>query len=226
MPDANALNRGALVAAILGRRFPAASQTTNAQRWLNTAYQDVWDAFDWTFKRVSLSTLSIVSGDETPVMPSDYGDTYTLLDQNGEELTRMSQADFEWEFGPDLTATAPVGSPWAYTVVNRQIMLAPKPGITGDFKHSYRRRVSHLQSDQTTVAAGAMDADTDYPLWPDHHGILIPRAQSIGLKEINDPTWPGPQGEYELQLDRMLHDLEPMRVGDHATRGTSQWGRN
>ncbi|MBA2370737.1 MAG: hypothetical protein H0V71_03720, partial [Chloroflexi bacterium] len=51
MPDANALTYLQLQDAVLGRRFPAASQRANSKRWLATAYQDVWSADDWAFKR-------------------------------------------------------------------------------------------------------------------------------------------------------------------------------
>lgn len=225
MPDANALTLAALRTAVLGRRFPAASQSTNATRWLATAYSDVWGAADWTFKRVSLSTLAVTAGDETPDMPVDYGDTLVLFDQYGDELERMSQERFEQTFAADF-ANGTAGSPWAFTMADRRIILGPRPSVSASFKHSYTRRLSHMQSDQATVAPGFMDAETDYPLWPDHHAILIPRAQSIGLQEINDPTWQGPQQEYERQLARMEESLGQMKVGHNRKGGTHQWGRN
>lgn len=225
MPDANALNRDALVAAILGRRFPAASQTTNALRWLATAYADVWSAAEWTFKRVSLSNLSVTAGNEKPAMPADFSETVGLFDQYGDELTRLSQEQFEHEFAADL-ALGTTGAPWAYMCVDGKLTLGPKPNATTTFKHSYMRRLSHLQSDQVTVAAGFMDAGTDYPLWPDHHSILIPRAVAIGLQEINDPTWEGPQQEYERQLARMEVQHTQKRVGTGHMAGAAQWGRN
>lgn len=225
MPDANALNRDALVAAILGRRFPAASQTTNALRWLATAYSDVWEAADWTFKRVSLSSLSVTAGDETPAMPADYSETLLLVDQYGDELQRMSQEQFEHEFAADF-ANGTTGAPWAYTAVDGKLILGPKPNATATFKHSYKRRLSHLESDGTTVTAGFMDEGSDYPLWSDHHGVLIPRAVSIGLQEINDPTWEAPQQEYERQLARMEAQHTQKRIGTGHMAGSAQWGRN
>lgn len=225
MPDANALNLAALRAAVLGRRFPAASQTTNATRWLATAYSDVWNADDWTFKRVSLSSLAVVAGDETPTMPVDYGETLALFDQYGDELERMSQSRFEAVFAADFALNVR-GAPWAFMVVNGALTLGPRPSLTATFTHSYQRRVSHLQSDQATVQAGFMDADGDYPLWSDHHSVLIPRAVSIGLQEINDPTWQEPQQEYERQLARMSADHGQQKVGTAARAGAFQWGRN
>jgi hypothetical protein len=223
MPDTNAINRGALVTAILGRRFPAASQTTNALRWLGTAYSDVWHASDWTFKRVSLSNLSVVAGTRTPTMPTDYGESLLLVDQYGDELERMPQEQFEATFASDFALNVR-GAPWAFTVVSGQLILGPIPSTTATFLHSYQRRVSHLQSDQATVQAGFMDADADYPLWSDHHGVLIPRAVAIGLQELNDPTWQEPQQEYERQLSRMEEDHGQKKVAGGYRAGSGHWG--
>ena len=225
MPDANAINFLALQDAVLGHRFPAASQRPAAKRWLATAYADVWNAADWTFKRVSLSTLAVTSGVEKPTMPTDFGETIALFDQFGDELERMSQQRFETTFAADY-ASGSLGAPWAFTVVDGRIMLGPKPKVSASFRHSYMRRICHLASDQSTVQAGFMDVDSDYPLWSDHHSVLIPRAQSIGLQELNDPTWQGPQQEYERQLARMEEDHTQLRVGTRARSGVSQWGRN
>lgn len=206
MPDANSLNYLALQDAVLGRRFPAASQRNNSKRWLASAYQDVWSATDWTFKRVSLSTLTLSAGDPTPTMPADYADTINIYDEQGNELKRLSEEEFE-RYSVDPTF---VGTPYLYAVVNRQLIFAPSPG-GNTFKHSYFRRLSHKESDGTTVTGGFMDEDSDYPLWDDHHAVLIPRATAIGLIEVNDPTWEQAQGEYERQLDRMKDDYEQVR---------------
>jgi hypothetical protein len=214
MPDANALNFLALQDAVLGRRVPAASQRNNAKRWLATAYQDVWSAAEWTFKRVSRADLATIAGDSTPVMPVDFQDVLDLYDSFGEPLLRLSQERFEYEFG-DILAQSQIGLPDAYTVVNRRIEIAPVPG--GEtFKLSYLRRLSSRTA-SLVVQAGFMVDDDDYPLWDDHHSVLIPRALAIGLLEINDPTWQEAQEEYERQLARMRDDyvqINPAR----------QWG--
>lgn len=212
MPAANALNLAALRTAVLGRRFPAASQTTNATRWLATAYADVWAAGNWTFKRVSRESLAIVAGDETPDMPAAFGDATKLFDNQGSEIPRMHQDEFEACYAAELVQGIR-GVPEAFTVVNRQIILAPIPQATTTFKLSYERRMAHKQADETTVVAGFMDADTDYPLWDDHHALLIPRAQAIGLQEVSDPTWQLAQADYERQLDRMVTDYDVKITG-------------
>ena len=200
MPDTNALTYLQLQDAVLGRRFPAA-QRANAKRWIQAAYQDVWAAADWTFVRVSQESL--VVADATPTMPATFAEALGLWDEQGSKLERLSQEEFE-----EYAVSPFVGQPFVYAVVNRQIMVAPTPGGSVTFKLSYKRRLSHKDSDGITVAAGFMDDATDYPLWDDHHSLLIPRAQAIGLNEINDPTGPQQQEEYERQLSRMKDDYE------------------
>ena len=215
MPAANALTFLQLQDAVLGRRFPAASQRDNAKRWIATAYQDVWSAADWTFKRVSRFSLAMTSGDSTPAMPSDFGEALDLYDDSGVPMMRYSQEEFEYRYG-DILLTSQTGLPEAYVVVNRQIEVAPFPTTT-TFRLSYLRRLSHKELDETTVTGGFFDEDSDYPLWDDHHSLLIPRATAIGLQEVNDPTWDQAQEEYERQLSRMREDYVQVRPAH-------QWG--
>lgn len=199
-----ALTRLQLRDRVLGRRFPVQTQGTNALEWLEIAYQDVWVAADWTFTRVMLEDLAVAS--DTPAMPATFGDALSLYDPSGCKLERLSQEDFEaWKVSPFTS-----GTPYVYTVVDRQIKLAPSPSGAMTFKLSYRRRVVHKNANGST-GNGFMDADGDLPYWDDHHRILVPRAVAIGLQEINDPTWEDPQAEYERQLSRMKDDYEYVR---------------
>lgn len=216
MPDVNALNYLALQDAVLGRRFPAASQRNNAKRWLSAAYADVWAAEDWTFRRISRATLAVSAGDSTPAMPADFLDAIELYDETGISLLRLSQEEFEERYAEILVLNQP-GLPEAYSVVNRQIEIAPLPGATMNYRLSYKRRLCHREADASTVTPGFMDEDSDYPLWDDHHSLLIPRATAIGLIELNDPTWQQAQEEYERQLARMKDDYVQISPAN-------QWG--
>lgn len=209
MPALTYLN---IYQAVLGRRFPQSSQLTNSKRWVDTAYQDVWSAADWTFRRVPQSDLVVASA--TPTMPADYADTIDLFDPQGYRLERMSEEDFERDFLP--ASSINVFPAYAYTVVNRQIYLPAT--AAGTYKHSYYRRMAH-KDNAGAVIAGPMSLDTDKPLWDDHHSVLIPRAQVIGLIELNDPTWEQLQAEYERQLSRMKRDYEQVRPA-------KQWARD
>lgn len=205
---ANTLTYKDIQDAVLGRRFPE-TMRPSAKRWIATAYADVWAADDWTFKRVSRAAFTLTAGDSTPTMPADFLDAIELYDPTGAPLVRMSQQHFEEEYADSLILGS-TGSPEAYTVVNRQIEVAPIP-TGGTYRLSYFRALSHLESDGSTVTSGFMDEDNDSPLWLDHQAVLIPRATVIGLMEINDPTWPPFMQEYERQLERMRRDYEQVR---------------
>jgi hypothetical protein len=193
--------------AVLGRRFPASTQTTNAKRWVDTAYQDVWSADDWTFKRMPYQALAVVAGNNQPTMPADFGREIDLYDNFGTQLVQMDQSRFERMYLGTLVpgGQGQFGTPSAYMVANRQIYLSQPPVASTNYYLSYQRRMAHKNSGGTVVS-GPMSADTDVPLWDDHHAILITRATVIGLIEINDPSWKQQQDEYERQLDRMKKD--------------------
>lgn len=196
--------------AVLGRRFPPASQRENAKRWLATAYSDVWAAYDWTFKRVSRENVAVTTGGVV-TMPATFGKEIALYDDFGVRVAQLSQERFEEYFD-----TTELGGAIGFMSVNRQITVSPDPGAV-TYRLSYMRRLAHKEADGVTVSAGFMDEDSDFPLWDDHHSVLIPRATSIGLLELNDPTWEQQQEEYERQLARMRQDYE-------VRRPALQWG--
>lgn len=213
MADANALTYLNLQDAVLGRRFNPNTQRANAKRWLATAYADVWTAADWTFKRVSRADLALTDADPTPVMPTDFADAIALYDDSGYELQRLSEEVFEHRYA-NVLVQSQTGTPEAFMVVGRQITVAPLPSAT-TFTLSYYRRIAHKDTNGAIVE-GYMTSETDYPLWDDHHSVLIPRAMALGLMEINDPTWTPLMDEYQRQLSRMIED-------DEQTRPALQW---
>jgi len=192
-----------LQTAVLGRRFPPASELTNVKRWIGTAYQDVWDADDWDFKKVSFENLA-VSG-ATVALPGNVAEVTGLYDNFGGKLERYSQEDFERFYSGNFAVSGSVSAspPPAYMVLAGSIKLSNS--ASGTYLLSYNRRVSHKLA-AGTITLGLMVLDTSVPFWDDHHGLLVARAQAIGLQEINDPTYSGPQQEYERQLVRMKQD--------------------
>jgi len=106
-------------------------------------------------------------------------------------------------------------------------------GVPKEIKvHEYRvglvpasvRELTHhghevLVETNAGAGCGFMDEDSDYPLWDDHHSVLIPRATAVGLIEVNDPTWEQAQEEYERQLMRMREDYE-------YERPQQQWAKS
>lgn len=208
MADSNSLTYDQLIADVRQNRFPS-SMTGLAQKWLAVAYQDVWEAAPWSFKRVSMETLYLTAdGTSTgtvtaqPLMPAAFAEAHRLYDDNGVPLLQIDMDDFEDTYA-SITAT---GRPETFTVSGRQIIVGPTPDSAYQFKVSYRRRLAHKDA-SGNVIAGFFTAGSDYPLWDDHHRVLVPRAQALGLKEINDYwSWPTLQDEFQAQLATMKRD--------------------
>lgn len=190
-------------------RFPQ-SRLPSARRWLSTAYTDVWNAADWTFKKVFDVALDTVDDGNDPnympTMPTDFQSVLSLYDDNGDELVEMTRDELQDQYRADRVAGV-TGRPEAFAVSARQIMLAPSPDQSYSFTMDYVRRICHRDSGGLIVVGFFDDSATDhYPLWDDHHYLLVPRAQTIGLKTLNDPTWPPLQDEYQGLLGSMLVD--------------------
>lgn len=217
MADASQLTYASLQAYVKERRFPD-SLTGAVQAWLAAAYQDVWDAADWDFKQVPRQTF-YTSSDATsngtatakPRMPGDFAYSRRLYDENGYPVDYMDADSFD----DDYASTTSTGAPEAFTVVNRQIILAPTPNRVYALSLPYRRRMAHKNT-SGVVVAGFLSADTDYPLWDDHHYLLVPRAKTLGLQSIGDPTWTDLHADYQQRLGLM--------VGDYVTSGPVQYG--
>lgn len=156
--------------------MPEDVKPSNVKRWVNLAEMELWNAADWVFKRVAASSLPIVAGSRTPVMPTDFGKTRVLVDNNGDELKYLDPQDWERAYAAD-TSTGP---PHEFTVINRQIFVGPTPSASATFKHGYRRRYAHLNA-ASAVVAGTMALGDDVPLWDvEFHYVLVPWAMLLG----------------------------------------------
>jgi hypothetical protein len=210
--DASVFTYVDLQDAVLDKRFPS-SRRASVTQWLAVAYQDVWDAGNWSFKQVSREAWYTTAdgtssglASATPTMPATLGRVTRIFDDLGDELDEYDEDSFEGRFSA-LDVQGTTGRPYAFTVIDRQIHLAPKPDAAYLFNVSYRRRMAHRNVGGVAVA-GFMTQSDDSPLWSDHQWILVPRAQAIGLKMLNDPTWPPLQDEYDRLLTSMKRDYE------------------
>lgn len=167
-----------------------ATKLAQVKKWVNQAEIALWNAADWSFKRVAPANLAIVAGNNTPTMPADFGKAIRLYDYNGDPLTWHDPAEFTDIFEEDIVRGT-TGEPCDYTVVNRAVHLAPIPQTSRTYKLGYRRRYAHLNGAAATVA-GVMSSDTDTPIWDsEHHYILVPWAMRIGQTLETDPTAAG-----------------------------------
>jgi hypothetical protein len=214
------LNYGELRTAIQENRFPSSDPISD---WLGAAYSDVWNAANWTFKRVSRANLyttadGLSSGtpSATPSMPAAFADiTSGVFDDTGCKLKQLT----EFEFERLLTEQTPTtGRPSHFMVVNRQITFWPTPASAYLFKVSYRRRLA-TRTSVGAVQAGFFQNDTDLPLWDDHHYLLVLRAKLIGLRDRSDPTASDLEGEFSRLLSAMQTDyVEARPIGATLAR--------
>jgi hypothetical protein len=185
------------------------TQTTKlaqVKKWVGQAEIAVWNAANWSFKRMPPTDLAVVAGDNTPTMPADFGKAHRLYDYLGDPVTYYAPDEFFLRNEADIV-NGNRGEPTEYTVVNRQIQLAPIPQTSRTFKASYRRRYSHLNAALTTVA-GVMSVDTDTPIWDsEFHYILVPWAMILGEKLEADPTANDLRQERDEMLARMVAEL-------------------
>jgi hypothetical protein len=204
---------------VINARFKE-TQRTSVRHWINQRYAWIWAAGDWHFKKVFNEALEVSAADTTPTMPGGYNRTLRLYDDLGTALMYLSPEEFSTSFS-DLTTT---GRPSFYTVVNRELQLAPIPDTSYTFKHSYERTVCHL-ADGSTVTTGLMNSDNDTPVWPsEHHFILVIGAIATGLKIENDPTYLALEEEFNAAYMAMKDDLLPPDRGQNLQYGRDTLG--
>lgn len=183
-------------------------------RWLDTAYLWVWNSRDtagapvkWSFEQADQVALVVIGADNTPTMPADFGDALWIMDDQGSELEEMEPEKFDRIFQPGVTAGATAPRPWAFKSVNRQVTFGPEPSVGATYTMSYRRRVSHYNA-AGAVVAGTFTDDRDYPLWPDHHMVLVYHAALTGHAMRSNPFSQMFQLLRDDALQQMRNDLE------------------
>ncbi|MCR4339996.1 MAG: hypothetical protein NUW01_08930 [Gemmatimonadaceae bacterium] len=207
--------------AVLFNRFKESMRTPHVKRWLTSEYSYVWHAADWQFKRVTAfetgAELTVTAGDNTPTMPAAFAETISLLNHNGDPLLQLDPRVFEANY---RNPSAGRGEPEAFTVVNRQVYLAPTPLTARTFYLAHRRLLCH-KADGSTVTSGKMNSNADTTMWgEDHDEVLVAGARARGKKREQDPTWQADEAERDQLLTLMIGDLVAANVGSAYGRDT------
>lgn len=191
----------------------AAADVISQNESLRAGYAWVWNAAEWSFRKIDMGSLSVTAGDSTPTMPADFGTVTDIFDQDGYALTELDPDEFDRVFQPSVVMSLR-GVPSAYKVVDRQVTLGPIPVSTTTFRWSYNRRVCHLDSVTQLPVAGFMIDDPDLPLWPvDHHMILVHHAAMLEHGLYGYATAATHQDLRDDAKDAMVEDL----IGERAT---------
>lgn len=194
--------------AVQGDRL--ASVVDQIPQYIAAAYTDIWNAADWSFKRVapanfytSADGTSVGTPSQTPQMPADFAKANNLFDDQGFKVNWLSEIQWEDRYTADTTT----GRPTSFAVINRQIYLWPIPTAAYQFRLAYQRRLA-TRTSGGTVQAGFFQNSSDVPLWDDHHYIIVVRAKLLALKSLTDPTSAMLEDEFGRLLDAMKAEYQ------------------
>jgi hypothetical protein len=204
-----------LADAVIRNRFQE-SNRTDVKLWLNASYTAIWQEADWYFKHVTAAPWTVTAGDDAPAMFSDFAEAEGVFNENGEPLIYLPQKQLEDNYLGDDGS----GSSEAYTVVGREIILAPTPATTRTYYLSYRRRISHVDVGGS-AAAGVMSEDGDQPIWgAEFDYLLVADAQLTGELLHKDPQ----AAQTQVVRDRMLDSLKRDSLHSMQSSEPVFWG--
>jgi hypothetical protein len=179
-------------------------QREEVKKWLNDRYAEVWGLEDWTFRK-AVAPLAVTASDDTPVMPTDFGIALQLWNETGAKVPYVDPDTF---FLAHLSATASLGNPSRFTVLNRQIYLDPTPGATSTWQVYYEKALTLLVGDAAV------------PLLPvEHHYMLVHGAEATGQVRVQDFTYQFSEQRWQNQLQAMKRNYLADQRGE-----TGQWG--
>lgn len=209
------LNFTALQTAVQANRFDASQDMAT---WVRTAYEQLWQAAEWSFKKVSSTAITLPTTG-LPTMPADFSRMGGggLYDDLGEELEPLEETEFRRRYLESRVAGA-TGRPTAYTVIDRQIVLGPYPDKAYSGFIAYTRRLCTRDSGGA-LQVGNFQVGTDLPFWNhttgEHHYVIALRAMITGRVFESDMSAQMLQEEFQQALTAMMDELT---VDEVATR--------
>lgn len=220
-----ALNRGAVVLAVanLGQfDNTVGTPVTRLQQLLVAAEGVVWGAADWIFKKVPPAAVTFGTNGKI-TMPADFGSSLVILDDQENPLTALEPDDFDRLYQSAIQSNLTTQRPEAYKIVNRILEVGPHPVAAIGGLMSYKRRQCHFSSDGVTVVAGEMTVDTDLPLYPsNHHMVLVWQAlvmAGVANADVASILW---AQSYDAALQAMVDEL----TGTDTGTTTLSFGRD
>jgi len=176
---------------LIGRGM-ASSLEAHLNTWLNEAYEEIWQAYDWKFK---LTTGSIAYSSGTAVyassgIGSDLGKIEFMHDStNNRQLERVNILKLI-EGDPDLATTGTY--PTKYAEVGTNIRVWPTPSASGTLTVYYQKVPTALVN----------DADT--PSLPTRwHNLIVDLAYVKGLMYDDDNRMGTALAIYQAGLKNM-----------------------
>jgi len=176
----------------------------------NMIENEICNAHDWTFLHTS-GTISYTSGTVTASVPANCVEIEDVIDAtNGRKVLRVHARDISKN---DPSADTE-GSPERYAVWTRsQIILYPKPNISGSLAVKYKKRP-------------ALKGTDDYPdVPPEYQHLMFQRIFIEGLQHETDDRYMMEHQAYRgMLLDAIRSDM--MRLeGDDRIKWADEEGR-
>lgn len=173
--------------------------------WLNAAYHEFEDAYDWPFLETrDIVTVSAAPGEDAITGPTNLFKVIILKD-----LTNVNTLDYLPEIDlyrgiNDLTST---GSPLYFTLTGSTIRLWPVPETAVTFDLVYQVQLPDLA------------ATSDIPAIPArYHYGLIYGAAAIGLQaESEEDRAQAAETKFNEYIGRAISKLSSRRLGEPDT---------
>lgn len=186
-----------LTNAVLANGF-GESHREMARRWVNQAYQWVWDAEQWSF-RTGLVSVTVTAGSpNVGSLPTDFGIVTYLLNEDGEPLRAIEDVrQFLALYGDGAE-----GDPEAFTVIGAAtIRVGPTPASSATYQLLHEK------------FALPLSGGTDSPSIPSgYHMAIVHKGRAIGFKQLGIPIADGSDENAMDMLEAMRQSyLSPVR---------------
>ena len=189
----------------------AESKRADAKQWINSAYQVIWDAEEWSFRTATVS-ISVAGGSQAATgMPADFGNAIYLLHADGDPLRPIQDVRQFYALYGDTSDKA---DPVAFTIIGQaSLIVGPTPAADETLTLVHQKNLTVLAS------------DTDTPAFPaGYHMALVFGARMQGSALLKVPVFDAEQREYERLLQGMrMNFLSPVK-GEYEQVGAFRPG--
>jgi hypothetical protein len=187
------------------KRYAGQSDEDPLLDYINAAYHEFEDAFDWPFLEVRTTLLTGAAGDSTIALPSDFFKPKLLKDTtNNFPLDYMPQAEFYAKFA-NFSDT---GKPMYYTSTGlNTFQLWPVLDSVVSYDLVYQKQFVDLAS------------DADVPAIPvRYHYGLVYGAAAIALEgESEEDRAAAAEGKFNDWIGRAISKFSSRQLGEPDT---------
>lgn len=185
--------------------------------WINAAIQEFLSEAEWPFLEAESLAIPLAAGNNTVVVPSDFGKVITLKDVTGVTVLGGEEKELEYwdrrKWDREVLNDRTLGVPEVFTLFSTNIVRV-WPGAQQD------RTMDLLYQKTLTDLANP----GDIPAFPTKfHYIPVFRAAAIALMAENEEERSQTaQAEYDNGVLKVMSHYEMRELGDFATTQDTQ----